>query len=347
MKTVNSVKRVREIVTGIRDGIIISRPDFQRRLVWASKHKCAFIRTVLEGYPFPEVYFAAGDVDLDSGHGKLLIVDGQQRLSTLTEYFYGSSALVLDKETPPYVELENERKLAFLEYEVVVRDLGAIPMEKIKQVFLRINSTSYSLNAIETANARFDGELKKFAERVSGIGLFEDMRVFTANDVKRMNDTKFSLSIVISMLMNGYFNRDDEFESYLLEYNEELPEKFKLWDRIAAVSRFLQRATIARTNRIWKKADLLTAFVEIDSALERGARIRPEVFGSEMDAFNTLDPRNADWDVLGPSFAKSINASLDELESYFRAALQASNDRISRVRRGEVFRKVLISLEDR
>ena len=74
MKTTATNRRVRELLTGIRDGTLIPRPEFQRRLVWSNKDRVSFIETVIHGYPFPEIYVAAGDVDLDSGEATEMLV---------------------------------------------------------------------------------------------------------------------------------------------------------------------------------------------------------------------------------------------------------------------------------
>jgi len=133
MKTTATNKGIRELLTAIGDGTLVPRPEFQRRLVWALRHKNAFIKTVLEGYPFPEIYIAAGEVDLSTGAGTLMLVDGQQRLATLHDCFHGSSELQL-KDIPPYEKLNDPQKREFLEYEVVVRDLGALDLDQIKLV---------------------------------------------------------------------------------------------------------------------------------------------------------------------------------------------------------------------
>ena len=161
MRTTATNRKLRDLLTNIRDKKLIPRPEFQRRLVWATRHKNALVTTVLEGYPFPEIYIAVGDVDLDTGEGKTLLVDGQQRLTTLYQYFVGSDELRLAKNTLPYKELGVAEKTDFLEYDVVVRDLGQISMGQIKVVFEKINPTQYSLNAMEIHNARYDGEFKK------------------------------------------------------------------------------------------------------------------------------------------------------------------------------------------
>jgi hypothetical protein len=78
MKTTASNRKLRTLITGIRDKTLIPRPEFQRRLVWTNRDKIRFLETVLGGYPFPEIYIAAGDVDLDTGQGTEMLVDGQQ-----------------------------------------------------------------------------------------------------------------------------------------------------------------------------------------------------------------------------------------------------------------------------
>ena len=46
MKTTATNRKVRELLTQLREGILIPRPDFQRRLVWNNKDKSAFLGTV-------------------------------------------------------------------------------------------------------------------------------------------------------------------------------------------------------------------------------------------------------------------------------------------------------------
>lgn len=151
-----------------------------------------------------------------------MLVDGQQRLTTLYDYFHGSNELRL-KDVIPYDKLNNLQKTNFLEYEVVVRDLGVMEIDQIKEVFRRINSTSYALNAMEIDNARYDGEFKRLADELSQDDLFEDSKFFSPNEVRRMGDLRFVLSLLVTM-MSQYFNRDEEITSYLERYNDEFTE---------------------------------------------------------------------------------------------------------------------------
>lgn len=113
MKTTATNRKVRELLAQLREGKLIPRPDFQRRLVWSNKDKSAFIETVLLNYPFPEVYVAAGEVDVESGEGKELLVDGQQRLTTLRQYFGASPDLVCMAVSDPTLSCQRNRRRAF------------------------------------------------------------------------------------------------------------------------------------------------------------------------------------------------------------------------------------------
>ncbi len=328
MRTSATNKRLRTLLTGIRDEVLIPNPHFQRRLVWSNDHKIAFIETVLAGLPFPEIFISAGSVDRNSGDGTELIVDGQQRITTLYQYFTGSRDLKLGGKVVEYANLSPEDKLEFLEYEVVVRDLGPLGEDETREIFQKINSTNYALNAMEVNNSRFDGMLKKYAEELAQSELFESNRVFTSLDVRRMNDVRFVLTVIISIL-SGYFNRDEELEPYLERFNDEFPDLNNVRGRIDRVMEFLKECGFESRSRIWQKADLLNAFVEIDRVLNvDGIQINPGKFRAAMNSLFT--------DV--EAVTRDENAPSDASE-YYRRVKSGINDRISRINRGLVVRQ--------
>ncbi|MBK7927772.1 MAG: DUF262 domain-containing protein [Bryobacterales bacterium] len=100
MKTAATNKKIREIIQVVREGKLVPRPEFQRRLVWSRDDKNHFLDTILRGYPFTEIYFADGDVNLETGEGTQLLVDGLQRVSTIIQYFDGDSELKLTSVVP-------------------------------------------------------------------------------------------------------------------------------------------------------------------------------------------------------------------------------------------------------
>jgi len=328
MDTSASNRRLRTLLTGIRSGELVPRPDFQRRLVWNNKDKNLFIQTVLEGLPFPEIYIAAGKVDSKTGEGSEVLVDGQQRVSTLFQYFTDSADLRLSAETPKYSSLSEEKQIEFLEYKVVVRDLGSLPIDEIKLVFQRINSTSYGLNAMELNNSRYAGAFKQLADWVASQEVINELGVFSANDVRRMNDLRYCLAMLASIL-GPYFNRDKEIEDFLSKYDEFVPEEDQIRGRVTQVLNLISAMNFPRESRARKKSDFFTLFVELYRYLDNfNQPISASVLREEIDEFfSAVDTTGSD-EESGPG-------------KYYRATLQASNDRMSRITRGEMISAII------
>jgi hypothetical protein len=329
MRTTATNKKVRELVSNIADGVLIPRPEFQRRLVWTNEDKNRFIETVLLGFPFPEVYVADGDVDLETARGTQILVDGQQRITTLHQYFSGDRSLAL-RLVAPYTDLTEEDQRKFLSYDVAVRDLGSISREQLIEVFRRINATNYALNEMEINNAVYEGALKKFVDRLANFDFFERNRIFSKSDIKRMGDLKFVLLLVTTM-MYGYFNRDDEFEHALNENNDEFPMEREIEGRINAVIAVINECNFLPRSRLWKKADLFTFVIELDRALfVDNVNIDFADLVDRVERFfnnvNTIEDFQGD----------------DVVQIYYKASLQATNDRLNRVRRGVIMHALIM-----
>lgn len=331
--TSSTNRRVAELVTDLRDGSLVPDPKFQRRLVWSSKHRAEFIKTVLMGLPFPEVFISQGEVDTNTGDATEWLVDGQQRLTTLAAYFSGDLDVPYEKyELQRYEELSQDQKTTFLQYLVAVRDLGAIDHEAVVDIFERINSTGYSLNAMEVNNARYDGPLKQFAESIPGWDEFESNRVFTARDAKRMNDVRYCLSLIITM-MSGYFHRENEHEEYLRLYNDEFPERDDLEPRLRKAVALLDEQDYDSRGRAWRKADLFTLLVEIDRLLQQGRNPGFASLSAFIDDVDNVAALTKQGDGAFEADARTLQ--------YMNASIQGVNDRGNRTIRGEIINQIL------
>lgn len=329
MKFTATNRKLRQLLSAFNSSLM-PRPEFQRRLVWTNKDKLAFIDTVLRGYPFPEIYIASGDVDTTTGEGKELLVDGQQRLTTLFQYFKASTEIVIPKDFPAYTQLSEEMKKDFLEYIVVVRDLGPLHIHEVKDIFQRINSTSYSLNAMEMRNARYDGALKHFVQHIAGLPFFSQHKIFSPTNIRRMQDVVFTLTIVITML-STYFHRDTELEAYLAKYNEGFPLESEIRERLTKVFAIIEDCQFGTNCRAWKKADIFSLICELDRALHKRY--------IDLDV-NELCQR------LNYFFNQTDSVQLTKqpvtaIEFYYKASIQATNDRTNRIARGEILQEVI------
>jgi hypothetical protein len=296
-------------------------------LVWTSDDKIRFIDTILRAYPFPEIYLANGAVDVDTGEGTQLLVDGQQRLTTIVSYFNGDPT-TYGATIPPYVALEREQKEAFLNYDVAVRDLGSVRPDEIIEVFRRINSTKYALNEVEVNNAVYTGELMRLASAFAEHEFFDSHKVFRASDIKRMGDVRFNLQVIITMI-GGYFNRDDLFEQFLSDYNDHFPQRDEIAHRLTSVFEYIEECGFSNRSRIWKKSDLFAVLVQIDIALCGNTAPSPSDSLKRLETFYEQVDR------------EGMESSSPSISIYAKASLQASNDRRNRIRRGAIIEAVI------
>ncbi|WP_082522562.1 DUF262 domain-containing protein [Acidovorax sp. Root402] len=327
MRTSPTSLKVRQLITLTRETKLVPRPEFQRRLVWTTEDKIRFMDTILKGMPFPEIYVANGPVDVNTGEGQQLLVDGQQRVTTIVDYFTGDPK-TYGTVLPSYASLDADRKRDFLDYDVTVRDLGTITSEQIVDIFRRINSTRYSLNEIEINNAVYTGALMTLASGFAEHEFFDKHRVFRPTDIKRMGDVRFVLQLIVTLL-GGYFDRDELLEQYLSEFNEGFPLSNDIARRLTKVFDFIDECGFTKSSRIWKRSDLFSAIVSLDRVLSDNPHLSPSDGLSRLEAFYT---------AVDNEGMTSQNAPVG---IYAKAAIQASNDRINRLRRGLIIEAVL------
>ncbi len=332
MKTSADNRRIGLLLTMVRNGSLVPRPDFQRRSVWTSPDKIAFIETILLGFPFPEIYISAGSVDTVSGEAKEKLVDGQQRLNTLESYFKGVSPFKNKNKqnVKRYRDLAEHEKQAFLGYEVAVRNLGQLDDDTIRQVFRRMNRTSYNLNEMERYNAVYFGELKQFSEIMAGNVFFAAAHIFSANDIRRMRDVSYVASLVATM-MSSYFNRDENVEDYLANYNDKFQEKDVINSRFLATFDYMNSLGLPANSRAWRKVDFYTLFIEIDRKLyKEKKRPDPEIVGEKLREFFAAVEQYDPQETNQPNVI-----------SYIEAAARNTNDRGQRIARGDIIRAIL------
>ncbi|MFP2505527.1 DUF262 domain-containing protein [Buttiauxella gaviniae] len=134
------------LINDIRTGKLIPDAYFQRNLVWRDIHNKDFIKTILLGYPFPQIFISRGKVDVEKMATISCIVDGQQRTHAIISFVDGD----FDVEGRFFNDLSEDEKSVFLKYDVAIIELDLDNNDpQVKEIFQRINRTSNSLTAIE------------------------------------------------------------------------------------------------------------------------------------------------------------------------------------------------------
>lgn len=198
---------------------LIYDPYYQRNFVWDERHQAEFIRTILLGYPCPEIFIAEGAIDLETHKKYIHVIDGQQRLTTIKKFL--SNELEVDKKC--YKDLTVEDKTKVHNYEIGVVTLKLNPEQDIKEIeeiFRRLNIQMYSLTETEKQVSRLsDNEFMLIARVFTG-----DL---TINDDKDEDEENDHGSDIGNKFKENPFIKSD-FKSWVLSKNFDNIIKFFL-----------------------------------------------------------------------------------------------------------------------
>lgn len=305
----------------IEDGKLILRPDFQRKFVWTHEHQEEFIDTILNGLPFPEIYVCEGEVDIQKMKTTRYVIDGQQRLTTIRNYVEGKHEKKPIK-IPTYQSLTDTQKQEFLSYQVVMRDIGNVPEETMREIFRRINLTKFKLDDIEIHNAVYDGEFIRSAKVILDNVQLEKYGVLKESEFTRMADLHFIFLVMATIEKGGYFAQDKEVEPVVAGFNEEYPTKDHMISLMIKVFAIINDLDLPLDSMWFRKSNFFTLVVEIARNVDR---IPPD-FKKKLMTFE----ENVMKGKINPS---------SEYAKYYSYMYQATHGRTARVVRSEFFNK--------
>jgi len=196
------------LVRRMQDGAIYV-PPFQREFVWDIKDASRFIESLLLGLPVPSIFLSK-----EPDTGKLLVVDGQQRLLSL-RYFYDGIWQPSKKEfalkgvqsefagkTYKTLRDEDRRRLddAILHATIFKQDEPSEDESSVYQVFERLNSGGKRLTPQEIRNAvHHSGEIRDLLEELNQYPAWR--KIYVPED-SRMRDQELVLRF-LALLFEG------------------------------------------------------------------------------------------------------------------------------------------------
>lgn len=282
-----------DMVNDIKSQRLILSPYFQRNLVWRDIHKRDFIDTIMKGYPFPQIFVARGEIDVETMTSQSCIVDGQQRMNAIMEFV--SDGLAVNGRK--YSELDQAVKEEFLKFQVPVIDLEMKATDpSVIDVFQRLNRTFYSLSSIEKMSTEYASvdymliakylcgildsmagqdevelqndpnmppefipwaskfDVSNFKNIVTGRG------IFSGYENSRMVHLMWTLNL-LSTVRVGYFARNDKSKELLEDTVDFTPNR----DRLLAVSeraaKFFLELGIDQGSVWWSKSNSFSLLV--------------------------------------------------------------------------------------
>jgi hypothetical protein len=305
----------------IDEGKLILRPDFQRKFVWTNDHQEAFIDTILNGLPFPEIYVCEGEVDVQRLRTTRVVIDGQQRLTTIRNYIEGKQDHPPIK-VPTYQALSREQKQDFLSYQIVMRDLGKVDEETTREIFRRINLTKFKLDDVEIHNAVYDGHFIQVAKYVLENVNLEQYGVLRESEFTRMADLHFILLVMSTLENGGYFAQDREVEPKVSSFNDEYPTRDHMIALLIKTFAVIKDLDLPFDSMWFRKSNFFTLVVEIAKSIDA----LPDTFRDRLLKLEEM------------VMANRFNTD-SEFYRYYSYMYQATHGRAARVVRAEFFQR--------
>ncbi|HGM5549895.1 TPA: DUF262 domain-containing protein [Pseudomonas putida] len=316
------------------DEKLVISADFQRRAVWLERERAELISTIISGLPFPEIYVHV-KTDMDSGKQIHVVVDGQQRTTSILKFIDNEFALPQNSPFPGqyFRDLTLEAKEGFWDYKVVVRSLRKTNDAEIRDIFARLNTNNITLNDQELRNAKYTGRFKQAAERLADNPLFEEMGLFTARDMRRMLDVEFVSELLLRLAI-GITNKKDLLEEIYAICEEEFPGEAE-YETEFTTAMSLIWSIYDESNKPSFKArgnfsSIFGCFVEYYRRTGKRSFERPAAVKQIFSEF------------LGAVRERKFDDDRKNVEIYHDAVSRASSDRARRARRENILSELLV-----
>ncbi|WP_043978146.1 DUF262 domain-containing protein [Priestia megaterium] len=319
-------RQLLDIINEIKSGRIILSPHFQRNFVWREVHRIDFIRTIMMGLPFPEIFVAKGDLDVEAMVTTSCIVDGQQRLSSIMGFIDGE----LEVDGKHWSDMSKEEKEDFLKYEIAIIELDIKHDDPlVLEIFKRLNRTYYSLSNIEKLSTEyapaeimlvakllvselevqplddsnneplldyhpnFPREFLDWAskQKISYITeLLVESPIFTAYEISRQVHLMFALNLLGTAEV-GIYGRNISKE-LLNSYSESFPAKDAIVQGLNKVSKFILDLKLDKESYWYNKANAFSLIVALLEKVTVFSKINKEAFRTELINFEENTPED-------------------------------------------------------
>ena len=237
---------ISDLYAWMKDGTLVPNPEFQRRDTWPPSVKSYFIDTLLRGLPVPPIYIRTV-TDPKTKRSYREVVDGQQRIRTITDYIDGKFALdskANEYEGLAYEALSDDQQRELLGYQVPVEQLFEADTSVVLDIFQRLNQYGLSLNAQELRHGKYQDIRYKGVFRravIEGarrwVVLWDTYKVVSVRARVRMADDEL-MAQMFGVLLEGVQDGGQPRIKHLYEeYDSHIPDGTET--RLDQVCRFL------------------------------------------------------------------------------------------------------------
>lgn len=333
-------RTVFEVIRRIQKGSYIMDPDFQRDFIWPEDKQSKLIESVIMRIPLPVFYLAEDE------EGRMIVVDGLQRLSTFCQFIQDELRLRLPdraeidrlrfSDLPP--RLKNRIEDCNLIFYIID---SKVPERARLDIFERVNG-GVPLTRQQMRNSLFMGPATRFLKEASRTDSFLSATQQSL-DTKSMRDREFVNRFCAFQLFDAVEYRgdmDDFLAKSLRKMNEitqddllvlsgdferSMKNNLLLFGRHAFSRSFLWHKRGERTRRvinasIWDVMSTGLSHYERDRVEESADDLRESVCGLLQDedfvaaiTYSTNDSKRVRkrFDIAGKMFQEVLDARAD------------------------------------
>lgn len=181
-------RTVFDVLRRIEKGAFVMDPDFQRDFIWPEDKQSKLIESVLMRIPLPVFYLAEDE------EGRMVVVDGLQRLSTFRRFVNGKLRLRLKEraelDQKKFEDLSPKLQNRIEDCNLVLYIIDAkVPDGARLDIFERVNSGE-PLTRQQMRNSLFMGPATRFLKKEARTDLFMKATGGSLNS-KTMRDREF------------------------------------------------------------------------------------------------------------------------------------------------------------
>jgi len=300
---------VETVYSQIMKGNIDLAPDFQRRNAWNDELKSGLIESYILNYPISPITLAEYPKD----SGRLIVLDGKQRLSTIAGFINPKKFKTWDK--PKLQDLKVLNKLNGLRYSDLDDDSlessvkrhfenAAVPCHIVRNlsnydvlydIFIRLN-TSVPLNMQELRQVFYRGDCTLFLKEITDT----EQPIHKVLGIEAPDSRFNDIEIILKNISNKLFG--NEYKSSL--------------------SKFLDLC-LDKMNKNWslQKKDVESAYSNFNKAINNLALGYGKLMGLDSSSLFGLE---ANYKLIGtiPNKKRVFNKALFEVEVYYFSFLE-------------------------
>lgn len=347
--------KITQIYNGFKNEELVVDRTYQRKKVWGDKDNVRLVETILLDLVIPEIFMWDYDTDPNTGKTITHIVDGQQRINAIFEYIAGKYKLqkkyLIDEEIKNkygdkfFYDLDNDTKKAIWSYEMSIVNLDKhFSRDEVRNMFYRLNLTDYSLNEQEKRKS-WDSEFGKISEELANEIFWQEYKIFSAADIRRMKDVEYCSSILL-LAREGIIDqtKGERLDQIYRELGEEYRDSKEDVEKVHNAMELIKSITECETNAfVNKKIQMYTLFCVMFDFDEKKVFISKDMV-DYLKIFircYMLFKNEYDIETESPEEQKVV----EYLKKYKLASSEGVNKIGNRIIRFEVMKKVLLQAD--